>query len=448
MTNSSNVIRTRRAAPPKALFIFGALVIVAVTIPFAVQHMGSVQFPDLSKLVPSKNVEADKKATPAKLNSRFAVTATGSASYVQALDQAVAQLSAEIQRRPSDPSLQNRLGLLYLTLGDSKSAEQCFQNAVTLSRGAISAHASNVERFKGQGKMSDASKQVLEASQASVELSAAHSNLARVYDQRGDRKAVIAELDQINKDGALFSTGFGTGTSRGKLSSNDNNLTAQDTQMLAQAESLFKANQLGPALQTYRRLAESNPRLAFVQDRIGLISVMTGDVNSGIDAWEKAAKLNPSSASIQANLGLAYHQISMDKESESSFRKALSLNPALEEAALNLGELLSAKGDFKGAIAVMSNATKSCPNSARAANNLGTMLSMNGNYSEAISAFHKAIRIDPGMSSAHYGIGMALMKMHNYAAAIPELKIALALNGKLIDAQNKIEEAQKALSRH
>ncbi len=448
MTNSSNVMRNRRAAPPKALFAIGALLIVAVTVPIAAQHMGAVQFPDLSKLVPTKNVDTQKDASAEKVKTSFAVASNGTATYVQALDHAAAQLSSEIQHRPSDPSLQNRLGLIYLTLGDSKAAEQCFQNAVTLSRGAISAYATNVEKFKGQGKMSDASKQVLEASQASIELAAAHSNLARVYDQRGDRKAVIAELDQINKDGALFSSGFGTGTNNGKLSSNDGNLSARDTQMLAQAESMFKANQLGPALETYRRLAEANPRLAFVQDRIGLISVMTGDVNSGIEAWEKAAKLNPGSATIQGNLGLAYHQLGMDKESESSFRKALVLNPSLEEAALNLGELLSAKGDFKGAVAVMSDATKHCPNSARAANNLGTMLSMSGNYSDAISSFHRAIRLDPGMSSAHYGMGMALMKMHKYAAAIPELKIALALNGKLIDAQNKIEEAQKALSRH
>lgn len=410
--------------------------------PLSVFQTG-IQLPDFGKMLSSKGSEP---IAPPKKTMPMLASSNSGASYVEALDRAASKLLVEINKSPSDPALHNRLGLIYLTLGDSKSAEHCFTNAVSLGRASISAYASNAEKLKGQGKMSDASNQVIEASKASVELAAAHSNLARVYDQRGDRRAVMAELDQINKDGMLFN-GFAA-QNGGRLKSSQKVLSVQDARQLAQAEALFKGNQLQAALGEYRQLAQNTPKLAFVYDRIGLISVMTGDIQEAVSSWEKAAQLNPTSASIRSNLGLAYHQFGMDKESEQSYRKALALDPAMEEAALNLGELLSARGDYKGATAIMTEACKHCPNSARIADNLGTFLSLSGNYPDAISAFHRALRIDPNMASAHYGMGVSLLRTKKYGPAIRELKIAITLNPSLHAAQAKIEEAQRNLSRH
>ncbi len=422
--------------------MLGAIVIVAVSVPLVLLKQGDgFNFGDFGKSLQSSSKPKDAPVAVApKAPANIAANTGDSAGYVEALDQAARKLSAEISKSPSDPALQNRLGYIYMTLGDSKSAEQCFTNAVSLSRSAIASHVDAVEKLRSAGKMKDASSVVLEASKANAELSAAHANLARVFDQRGDRQAVIAELDQINKDGMLFN---GFSAAGGKLKSKDGMLSTQDAQQLARAEGLFKANQMPAALQEFRKLAEANPKLAFVYDRIGLISVMTGDVGSGIQAWEKAVQLNPNSAGIRSNLGLAYHQVGMDREAEQAFKKALALDPTMEEAALNLGELLSARGELAEATAVMQESAKRSPNSARAANNLGTFLSLSGHNTEAISSFHKAIRIDPSMASAHYGMGVALLKTRKFVPAARELKIALALNPKMQEAQAKLEEAQK-----
>ena len=422
--------------------MIGILLVIAATVPLSVFQSG-LQMPDFSKLL---SKPAEKAALPIPKKTPLLAVGSNSASYVEALDRAASKLLLEINKSPSDPALQNRLGLIYLTLGDSKSAEQCFTNAVSLSRASISAYASNADKLKTQGKMSDASNQVIEASKASVELSAAHSNLARVFDLRGDRRAVMSELEQMNKDGLLFN-GFAA-TNGGRLKSNEKIMSVQDTRQLAQAEALFKGNQLQAALAEYRRLAASNPKLAFLFDRIGLISVMTGDIQEAVAAWEKAAQLNPGSATIRSNLGLAYHQFGMDKESELSYRKALQLDPSQEEAALNLAELLSSRGDYKSATAIMAQASRACPQSARIADNLGTFLMLSGNYPDALSAFHKALRLDPNMASAHYGMGVALLRTHKYSQSIRELKTAIILNPSLHAAQAKIEEAQKAMSRH
>lgn len=282
MTNSpATAIRQRRIQPARGWFLLGIVLVVAATIPLSVMHQaGSLNFDGFPKLFQQP---AEKKISTADLNtlkkkisapSSLGANSKDSAAYVQALDRAASKLSADINKSPSDPALQNRLGLIYLTLGDFKSAEQCFTNAVSLSRGAINNYSNEVEKLKRAGKMSDASNLVLEASKSSVELSAAHSNLARVYDQRGDREAVIAELDQINKDGMLFS-GFAAGG--GTLKSKDSIMSTQDAQRLAEAEALFKSNQFAAALTSYKKVAADNPKLSFVFDRIGLISVMRKD---------------------------------------------------------------------------------------------------------------------------------------------------------------------------
>lgn len=441
MTNSrTKVIRPRRIHPARVWVTIGILlVLLIIPISLVIKSL-NFNFVDMTRMF-QPAVKKVAMATPApEAASNTKTRISNPQSYVEALNRTARALSIEINKSPSDPAPQNRLGLIYLTLGDAKSAEQCFINAVNLSRGSISSCAIELEKLKQAGKMADISNVVLEASRISVELSAAHSNLVRVYGQRGDKEAVSSQLEQITRDGLLLS-GFSAPDNR--TNSKGSNLRAQDAQLLGQAEALFKANQLPAALEDYRKLCESNPKQAFVFDRIGLISVMTGDVSAGIESWEKAAKLDPDSAAIRSNLGLAYHQMGMDKESEQSFRTALALDPSMEEAALNLGEILSARGELVAATKVMQESFRHCPGSARAANNLGTLLSLSGNYAEAMSAFQKAIHIEPGMASAHYGMGVALLKTHKYMLAIRELKIALTLNPAMQDAQAKIEEAHR-----
>ena len=461
MTNSTAQLIRPKRVPARAWVILGGIVIIAATIPLCTlsnqQNSNFTFLPDLTKSF-SFGGQAKSDNTPRGLVMPKAQliqvklpgkNTSDQAMYVEALDQATRKLTAQIAKTPTDPGLQNQLGIIYLNLGDSRSAEQCFGTAVNLSRTEISHFQSDIQKLKDTGKIREAASTVLAASKSSVELSAAHSNLARVYDQKGDRNAVISELEQMNKDGMLF-TGIAAGGGEGALKArNSDGISLDHSQQIAQAESLFRSSQLPQALAQFHAIAEKNPKIAFVQDRIGLISVMTGDVSSGIEAWEAAAKLNPSSAAIESNLGLAYHQMGMDSEAEKSFRRALALDPAMEEAALSLSDLLSKNGRLNDATAVMKMSAAASPRSARAHNNLGTFLSLSGKYSEAISAFHKAIRIDPAMASAHYGIGVALMKTHKYVPAIRELKQAIVLNPKLEEAQIKIEEAHRlAVSSH
>src|SRR6185369_9611678 len=123
---------------------------------------------------------------------------TMKADQVKLLAQAEKDLLADIDKEPLDPSLRNRLGLIYAQLGDADEAMRHFQEAVDLARKAISKLTLEQDALAQAGKTEEASRLLLKISQMSVELSAAHSNLARVYDSLGQHDKVVAEFDALS----------------------------------------------------------------------------------------------------------------------------------------------------------------------------------------------------------------------------------------------------------
>ncbi|MBY0356585.1 MAG: tetratricopeptide repeat protein [Candidatus Obscuribacterales bacterium] len=384
-----------------------------------------------TKVEPVKKTNSKKMLADAKNNS---------AAYVKILDQATNDLAAQISKSPNDPMLQNQLGLIYLSLGDYDTAEFYFKSAVSLCQEAISASTNNIEKSKTLGRMDEATQELMKASRMSVELSAAHSHLARLYDLRGDRQGVIAELDKLTSDGALFTA---SGPIRSKAGQN-----SKETQLLARAEANMKQNRIPQAIEDYKSVLKTNPKAVVAHEKLGLIYAMSADLPAAASEWEEAAKLEPKSSAVQNNLGLAYQKLGQKKEAEEAFRQALVLDPKSEEAALNLSELLAAGGELKPAMEILQEAAKNNPNSARAYNNIGTFLSLSGNYGEALSAYHKALKLAPNMASAHYGLGIALMHSHNYQPAIKALKQALVLDPRIPSAETKIEEAYRLAARN
>ncbi len=454
MTSSQSVIQPRRAPIRPGALILAFAIAVCAAIPVWLWQSGLFGTLEVDKLfskpkpTSSSSVPVSKAVIPPaepETRSVKSPPVSDSVAWVNALDNASKDLSAQIERSPRDPSLQNRQGLIYLSLGDLAGSEQCFSNAVNLCRSGLSDCATRMERQRSAGNMQDASRELLVASQLTVELSAAHSHLARIFEQKGDRQRVLAELEQLNRDSSFFS-GFALGG--GRLQTTDGRLSPLEAQSLARAETLLRSDQVGEAVAEFKRLATMNPKLAIPHERIGIISAMANDLPTAVQEWEIAAHIDPGSASVQNNLGLAYQQLDRSDDARQAFQRAVDLDPASEEASLNLSNLLSTDGDVDGAMRVLTVATEKVPGSARAHNNLGSLQSLAGNYQEAISSYHKALSIDPDMASAHYGMGVALLKTHCYLPAIKQLKQALALNPKMQEAQTRIEEAYRLAGRN
>lgn len=401
-------------------------------------------FPDVSQVVTtSRNwlsqVTSRMDAPDPREAEKTSPTMGTPAEQVKMLDGAAEQLKAQIHASPSDPALQNRLGLIYLCLGDSDQASQYFQKAVSLSRLGIASLTDKIATFRADGHTKEASGALLEASKLNVELSAAHSNLARVYEKRGEHDKVISELDMLNKEGILFDNN----AAQPQVGNRTAMMKPEVARDLAQAEAYMQARQLPAAANEYRRILAQDPSIAIAHHRLGAILAMSGQVALAIDELEYAARLDGGSPEIQNDLGLAYQTMGLQGQAVKAFERALALEPRMTEAAINLSNIYAGQGRGADAQRILSRAIASNPNNAKAHNNLGTLFSMDGKWNAALYEFQKAVALAPNMPSAHYGLGTVMLNTKAYLPAAREFKTALALNPGLVDAQTKIEEAYR-----
>lgn len=359
------------------------------------------------------------------------------ADQVKLLEAAASRLNDEIDKCPADPALHNRLGLLYMSLSDDEHALDQFQKAVSLAHLGITAVSDKISSLRSRGLNKEASEALVDALKLDIELSAAHSNLARVYEKHAQHDKVIAELDLLNREGLLFDNSM---TGAGQMS-RSTLINPDAARHLAKAEVLFQARQLEAAADEYRRVLAADPNVAMAHHHLGTILAMTNNAGPALDELSMAAKLDPQSPEVLSDLGFTYQTLGYNDQACKAYEQSLSLEPRQTEAAINLSNIYCSTGRMQDAIAVLSQAVQNNPSSARAHNNLGTLYSLDGKTTPALYEFQKAIQLQPNMASAHYGLGTVLLQTKQYAQSISEFKQALALKPDLSAAQVKIDEA-------
>lgn len=372
-----------------------------------------------------------------KKNKKAGVTA----SNVRLVDEAVKLLSAQIEQNPQDPSLHNRLGLIYAELGELSQAESQFKQAIQLARTALGESRQAVEVKKSQGLLVEASQLMLNSSQTELELSTAHSNLARVYEKLGQQGKVVAQLEELNRDvkiggGLAQSLGLNSGA---KNSAKLHKLSVQVCEGMAKAEGLMASRMLPQAMAQWKQVIAIDPTIAEAHEKLGRAALTAGDIALAIQELKKATQLSPGNAPAHATLGICYQCRSNNKEAIEEFKKALSLNARDALTAFNLGNAYAALNQNAAARSNYQLAIQLNPAMAVAHNNLATISSLSGQYDQAIQEFEQALSLAPRMASAHYGLGLAYFNKHDYSRASQQFKTALDLNPNLIDAHSKIE---------
>jgi tetratricopeptide (TPR) repeat protein len=363
------------------------------------------------------------------------------ASNVRLVDEAVKLLSAQIEQKPKDPSLHNRLGLIYAELGELSQAEIQFKEAIQLARVGLTDSRMAVEQKKSEGQLVEASQLMLGASQNELELSTAHSNLARVYEKLGQQSKVVAQLEELNRDvkiggGLAQSLGLNTrAVSNVKLT----RASVQVCEGMAKAESLMASRKLQQAMAQWKQVLAIDPTIAEAHEKLGRAALTTGDIALAIQELKKAAQLAPGKAATHAALGICYQCRSNNKEAIDEFKKALALDGKDALSAFNMGNAYAALNQNTSARTSYQLAIKLNPAMAVAHNNLATISSLSGQYDQAIQEFEQTLALAPRMASAHYGLGLAYFNKHEYNRASQQFKTALDLNPNLIDAHSKIE---------
>jgi tetratricopeptide (TPR) repeat protein len=452
--------RTGKNVPGKKRFskrlwfgVIAALVLVTLPVlplnPFQGFSLRRVDLDSVKEMIgaalrrPSPNDQSFEQSRVA--TSTFMPGKSLPAQDIRILSLAVEQLNQQLRRFPDDPSLHNRIGILCAELGEFTSAIEHFNSAVDLCHQRILALAS-LKRDAAKSYDPRWESSILAGSQLNVELSAAHSNLARIYDKLGQHDRVVAQLDQLNHDIVFagdFSGAGGFGHGPVFPIGHEARLTSSAASGLARAQAYLQARRLPEAIREYQNLSKTEPSLAIPHQQLGLIYIRNNDLAQAIPELEAAIRLDPQDSNTRNNLGFAYLARGDKQLANAEFSRACSLDPKNSDAAINLANLLSENGQYEQAIQILESTLVFNPRCAAAHNNLASLLSLTGKLPESIAEFETALSLKPDMSTAHYGLGLAFFKSQSYASAIKEFKAALSLNPALLDAQNKLEQAYR-----
>jgi tetratricopeptide (TPR) repeat protein len=422
--------RSRGLFRPRFMVVFG-LAIALITLPVLPLRFASL---------PQISWPWDKQEEPAPKKQARKIVTAAPVEQIKLMEQAGQELLAKISASPKDPALQNQLGLIYLELGELDSAVQHFQKAIDLSKVGLAELDQKGKWLQSQGRYSEAPNVFVDSSRLNVELCAAHSNLARVYERLGQHNKVVLELDQLNKEAVINVNGQMKKTIDPP---GYHRVTPAVARLLARGQSLMAQKQYTQAKQVFKNVIALDPEVALAHHQLGLAAALSSNPHMAVKELEAASALQPGDSVTHNNLGLAYQSISRVQEAQREFEKAVALDPNLVEAALNLGSAYCASGNYVGAEHAFKIAVLHRPGSAMAHNSLATVLAMQGKYSDAIEEFEQTLAISPEMASAHYGLGLALYDSKSYSMAVGEFKKAITLDPSMSSAHEKIEQATR-----
>lgn len=191
----------------------------------------------------------------------------------------------------------------------------------------------------------------------------------------------------------------------------------------------------GDALAAYRRATRAGPpfsndpmkalflgavarcQAAAEQVATGTQFLDRGKVEEAGAAYAEAVALMPDYAEAQANLGLV-HMLSGDLDGALSRQvEAIRLDPALAEAHYNLGNVYSRQGRYGEAVASYREAIRLKPDSAPPDSVVSVVDANQGAYTRSVAGYQHAMRY-AGLANAYLNLGDHTAAIESYTRAV------------------------------
>ena len=115
----------------------------------------------------------------------------------------------------------------------------------------------------------------------------------------------------------------------------------------------FKAGKLSEAEKLAKKLINTNPKVVFLYNLLGLILVEKKDFNKALEYYEKGIKIDPKEAVIYNNIAILFYNNWFSgnaKKIENLYKKSISLNENIPETYNNLGNLYKDINKYDDAI--------------------------------------------------------------------------------------------------
>jgi protein O-GlcNAc transferase len=141
---------------------------------------------------------------------------------------------------------------------------------------------------------------------------------------------------------------------------------------------------------------------------LGFAYLQQNELGKAIDTYRKGLAVAPDSAVMQYNLGLAYKQKDELELAREHLRRALELDGQLIEAHYTLGIVEWQNGEFEVAAGLFEKAVRIAPDYADAWAMYGTVLRQQGELARAREALGQAIRLKPDDPGPYSQMGQLL----------------------------------------
>ena len=186
------------------------------------------------------------------------------------------------------------------------------------------------------------------------------------------------------------------------------------TEVLQQANALYQKGQLDLAGSLYETALDLEPDCFEARNRLGMVRLRQGLVESAIDQFEHALIVNPASA----------------------------------EASCNLGNALATLKRFDEALACYDGALAVCPQHWGALNNRGNVLLALGRHDEAILSYGDAIELGSAQAAPYFNRGLAHFALLHYAESITDFDAAIERSPHHAEALQARGHSLRALRRY
>ena len=196
-----------------------------------------------------------------------------------------------------------------------------------------------------------------------------------------------------------------------------------------ESDSVAFSGRLNDALILLQRASQLEPNNAKVLNLIGIVKLLSGDINSAKSLLEQAVTYASADASdlkandvagIHVNLGIIYRETGDNKLALQSFRRAVMLNPLSAVARTNVGHTYYLLEDCDQAVYELSQANKINPQYLQATANLAIVKFECGDVEGSVKYFEDALKL-PGainLAGLYTYVARAYMQQGRYDEAL------------------------------
>jgi tetratricopeptide (TPR) repeat protein len=322
---------------------------------------------------------------------------------------------------PSEPRWPYYQALGALLVADAEAGLPKLERAVALCGDKYDAPRVRLaELLLSQNRLDEAEVHFRHLLQDNPRHPRAQLGLARIFAQRGDRRASLEPLTIAQKDPRTRKSAC--------------QLLAQIHQQLgnaALAEAARRqaadlpddpywpdplndeATELCRGMKSQIKRARRFAELDRDGEAIELLARTVSDYPDADDAW--------------LQLGKSFLKLRNGWAAEQALQRATELAPDSHDNVFYLGNAFIVRGNLPAATACFRKAIELKPDFAPAHLNLGNTLINAGDTKGAIDAYRLAVRYEPSMFEAHLSLAAALERQGQYALALPHAQYAVQL---------------------